>query len=117
MIIYSVGNIKTYETRSDMPNEDWTGKAEHVIDETNPDNAELINKIKEYTPYFNYVTDLTGKLIDVKKTGEMIFEEPVDPIVNLQTENKTLKAQIQALTESNQFLEDCLVEMAEIVYA
>jgi hypothetical protein len=44
-------------------------------------------------------------------------EEPVDPIVELQEENQRLNAKIKALTESNAFLEDCIVEMAEVVYA
>lgn len=117
MIIYTVENLKIYETNSAYPNLDWTGKADFIIDETNPENVELINKIKEYAPYFDYVTNLIGELIDVVKTGEMEFETPVDPVAELQEENKTLKAQVQALTESNQFLEECIVEMAEIVYA
>lgn len=117
MILYTVNNLKIYEIRPDMPNEDWTGKAEFIIDETNSKNRELIEKIKEYAPYFNYVTNLKGDLIDVEKTGEMTYEFPVDPIVELKEENKVLKAQVQALTQSNQMLEDCLVEMAEIVYA
>ena len=117
MIIYSINNFKCYELRSDKPNEDWTGNADYIIDDRNPNNIELIKKIKEYVPYFDYVTDKNGKLIDVIKTGEMVYPNPVDPIADLQNENKTLKAQVQALTTSNQMLEDCLVEMAEIVYA
>ena len=35
----------------------------------------------------------------------------------LQDENKQLTAKVKALTESSQMLEDCIVEMAEIVYA
>ena len=36
-----------YEVRSDKPGVDWTGEADHVIDERAPANAELIEKIKE----------------------------------------------------------------------
>lgn len=35
----------------------------------------------------------------------------------LETENKQLIAKLEASIKSNQMLEDCLVEMAEIVYA
>lgn len=35
----------------------------------------------------------------------------------LETENKQLTAKLEASIKSNQMLEDCLVEMAEIVYA
>ena len=70
------------------------------------------------------MTDTEGNLIDVTKTGEMVYEIPVDPIEilqsqnkELQSQNKELQAKTKALTESNQMLEECLVEMAEIVYA
>lgn len=65
MIIYRYNDLKMVETRSDMPNSDWTGEAEFVIDETNPDNMELIEKINRFAPYFEYVTDEHGNLIDV----------------------------------------------------
>ena len=39
------------------------------------------------------------------------FTEP--PI----TETELLKAQIQALSDENEFLSDCLIEMAQVVYA
>lgn len=40
-----------------------------------------------------------------------------DPIAHLQEDNKLLKAQLAAAIQSNQTLEDCLVEMASVVYA
>ena len=40
-----------------------------------------------------------------------------DEVVALKTQNAQLEAKVKALTESSQMLEDCLVEMAEIVYA
>ena len=42
---------------------------------------------------------------------------PKSDIETLQDANKELQAKVKALTESNQMLEDCIVEMAEIVYA
>lgn len=44
-------------------------------------------------------------------------EVTTNPITELQTKNKQLEAKVKALTESSQMLEDCIVEMAEIVYA
>jgi hypothetical protein len=111
MIVYSVGEeYKFYQSRTDRPNSDWTGKAEHVIDENNPANDALIRKIKSYAPLFSYVTDANGNLIDVEKTGDFEREEPKEEIDILIEENKTLKEQIS-------MLEDCIVEMAGIVYA
>ena len=40
-----------------------------------------------------------------------------DEISKLKTKNTQLEAKVKALTESSQMLEDCIVEMAEIVYA
>ena len=118
MIIYSINGLKTYETQSGKPNEDWTGNADYVIDETDPSKAELVSKIMACVPYFDYVVDSNGNLTDVTKTGELPAVEPSkSPIETLQDENKELQAKVKALTESNQMLEDCIVEMAEIVYA
>jgi hypothetical protein len=48
--------------------------------------------------------------------------EPEQPtteerLAALEKENKTLQAQLEASIQSNQMLEDCLVEMAGVVYA
>ncbi len=55
--------------------------------------------------------------------------QPIDPgkgitqktyaekLADLETENAQLTAKLEASIQSNQMLEDCLVEMAEIVYA
>lgn len=39
-----------------------------------------------------------------------------DPIEVLKDENTLLKAQVQALSERNDFIEDCIAEMAGMVY-
>lgn len=38
-------------------------------------------------------------------------------LAELEQQNKTLQAQLEASIQSNQMLEDCLVEMAGVVYA
>lgn len=60
-------------------------------------------------------------------TGNREPAEPPEPptpqpttderVEALERENKTLQAQLEAMIQSNQMLEDCLVEMAGIVYA
>ena len=117
MIIYTLNDLKIYETRSDKPKEDWTGKAEYVIDETDPAVSDIISKVREYAPYFNFTFDSDRKITDVIKTGEHVIEIPKTQVEALCEQNKSLQAKVKALTESNQTLEDCLVEMAEIVYA
>lgn len=45
--------------------------------------------------------------------------EPVIPPTNaeLEAENKLLRAQLQAATDRQDFIEDCIAEMAMVVYA
>lgn len=40
-----------------------------------------------------------------------------EKLAALETENRQLNSKLDATIQSNQMLEDCLVEMAEIVYA
>lgn len=40
-----------------------------------------------------------------------------DPMEALQEENTLLRAQVQALADRGEFLEDCIAEMAMVVYA
>lgn len=48
-------------------------------------------------------------------------ETPVDPVnerlTTLEVENKELRAKLAAAVESGAMLEDCIVEMAGVVYA
>ena len=62
-----------------------------------------------------------------RQTGNREPTEPPEPpapqptteerLAALEKENKTLQAQLEASIQSNQMLEDCLVEMAGVVYA
>ena len=46
-----------------------------------------------------------------------LVEAPkAEELKNLQQENKLLKAQLQAQTERSDFIEDCIAEMATMVY-
>lgn len=68
------------------------------------------------------------KLVDgkvVERTAEEIeadkakLPKPVIPKTNaeLESENANLKQQISALADQQSFYEDCIAEMAEVVYA
>lgn len=48
--------------------------------------------------------------------GDLGDTEKHDPIEDLRNENELLKAQLQAAAERSDFIEDCLAEMAMIVY-
>jgi hypothetical protein len=82
--------------------------------------AALEEKAISYLPWLGLTYGENGEITDVyqldhKEPAEP--ESPVDPLEQLQTENKKLTAKIDTLTQSSQMLEDCIVEMAEIVYA
>ena len=66
MIVYE---NKGYETRSDKPDEDWTGQALYVV----PDGTALANKIEKLYPYYEFVIE-GDVLIDVTET-----ERPPEP--------------------------------------
>lgn len=69
------------------------------------------------------------KLVDgavVERTREEMDADYVPPevkptdaerISKLESEKKLLTAQVQALSDRNDFMEDCIAEMATIVYA
>ena len=69
------------------------------------------------------------KLVDgkpVERTQEEMDADYVPPevkptdaerILQLESEKKLLTAQLQALSDRNDFIEDCIAEMATIVYA
>ena len=95
-----------YQTRSDMPDTDWTGEAKYIV----PDGSELANKILSCPNGFTVVEDSTGNLIDVVPNE---VTPPAPPL----SENDLLKAQNKALSDRLEFMEDAMAEMAMKVYA
>ncbi|MGI6031405.1 MAG: hypothetical protein ACOX7F_07875 [Eubacteriales bacterium] len=69
MIVYQ---NKGYETRSDKPAEDWTGKALYVVEDGTP----LAAKIREHCPYYDFVEE-NGVLVDVTPTQRPEEPEPL----------------------------------------
>lgn len=112
----TVGNIR-----------DFTGWV--LIDEGYGDRYNLCQG--NYLP--GPLTDDRGiyryKLVDgavVERTQEEMDADYVPPeikptdaerISKLESEKKLLTAQVQALSDRNDFMEDCIAEMATIVYA
>lgn len=76
-------------------------------------DSEQINTIvasEEYVKHYCQNNNYT-----YKKDNTIDVTEP-NPVVILQQENKLLKAQVQAASDRSDFLEDCIAEMATIVY-
>ena len=56
-------------------------------------------------------------IICITADGVVYLRPLPDLITEEQNEIKLLKQQLQAASDQNDFLEDCIAEMAEIVYA
>lgn len=83
------------------------------------------------TDYINTKGFCTLTIVDGAVTALVVDQEALDvynkdhpdvepekptTIEDLKKENKLLKAQLQAQTERSDFIEDCIAEMAEVIY-
>lgn len=50
------------------------------------------------------------------RNGEELLNEQGRTNAELRAENRTLRAQIKAISDRNEFVEDCIAEMATVVY-
>lgn len=62
------------------------------------------------------VTDFSSYSLDDGEWSEA-EPSPEEQMAALAAENKLLKQQVSALTEQQSFYEDCIAEMAAVVYA
>ena len=67
---------KHFITRSDRPNDDFTGNADWVI----PDGSDLAEKIIRLYPNFEFVFGDDGQPVDVVETEPA----PVPPVISLE---------------------------------
>ena len=67
-------------------------------------------EIQRYIPY-------TQEQLDQIAAEKAAAEREARRLPNLEKENKLLREQVRALSGQNGFLEDCIAEMAAIVYA
>ena len=78
---------KGYEIRSDMPDADWLGNALYVLS----DDSELATKIIESYPYYEFVVDEFGELIDIEPTERPDEPEP-EPTTDFVTWDELAQA-------------------------
>ena len=72
MIIYE---NKGYMQLSSHPDSDWTGEALYVV----PDGSALAQKVIALCPYYDFVLDDNGELIDVVDNGTRPPEPEPEP--------------------------------------
>lgn len=63
------------------------------------------------------VTERTKEEMDADYAPPEVEPTDAERISKLESEKKLLTAQVQALSDRNDFMEDCIAEMATIVYA
>ena len=107
MIIYE---NKGYMQLSSHPDTDWTGEALYVV----PDGSALAQKVIALCPYYDFVLDDNGELIDVVDNGERPPAPPPmeDRLSTLEGEldvfRKTTVAENIALRAENKEFESVL---------
>ena len=75
------------------------------------DMKEEINRLIDFG--YQEVSEAEFFSVEIKKPVTTDAER----IADLEAENKTLKAQVSALTDQNDFQEELIVELAGVVYA
>jgi len=69
---------KRYETLGLYPDSDWYTEGNYVVNETTENGKLIASKIIEHCPYFDFVLDGNGNLIDIAPT-ERSPEPPSEP--------------------------------------
>lgn len=109
---YSLPADLTGWTKIDEGNGDKYALAQsHYLDKPLYDGAILRYKLVD-----GKVVERTAEEIEADKAN---LPKPVIPKTNaeLESENAKLKQQVSALAEQQSFYEDCIAEMASVVYA
>lgn len=73
--------------------------------------------IRRYKLVDGAAVERTQEEMDADYTPPEVKPTDTERISQLESEKKLLTAQVQALSDRNDFMEDCIAEMATIVYA
>ena len=73
MIVY---RNKNFMQRDNFPDTDWVGNADWVLNDNDPADAEIEEKIISLYPNFDFVFDENGKIVDVIETEHEAVPEP-----------------------------------------
>lgn len=76
-----------------------------------------INRISAEAEFVNTYCEENGYTYELVEPPEVEPGEEVPTLESLSAENTKLKAQLKLQSEQQTFLEDCLLEMADVVYA
>lgn len=78
---------KGFETNTKYPNSDWynDGNTLYVVDETTPEGKELAGKIQNAYPFYDYVTNDKGELIDIAVYPPIQYSIDKNTITTVET--------------------------------
>lgn len=82
-----------------------------IVDVPGVEGHEAYDEVEEYYAYVPYTAEELAAIKE--KLGQPTTDTRVS---ELEAENKSLKAQLKALGDRGEFLEDCIAEMAMQVY-
>lgn len=86
---------KSFQTRSDKPNENWLDKDWVTI----PDNSELANKIIQLFPRYDLVLDEEDNVVDVVEVAKTEEELNQERVAEIEKELEELDKIINRATE------------------
>ena len=75
---------KTFNKMSLYPNTDWIGNADWVLDDNDPADAEIEEKIISLYPNFDFVFDDDGDIADVTATEPVPMATVPEPPTNAE---------------------------------
>lgn len=121
------GDVKPPEVAAgSMPNKPgraWVRLALNAKQETDKDGHtawvydEYTTEVEDTPGLLDEVTANYDNLLREAKANEKTKADLVAENEELAAQNATLKQQVAALTDQQSFYEDCIAEMAEVVYA
>ena len=121
------GDVKPPEVAAgSMPNKPcraWVRLTLNAKQETDKDGHnswvydEYITEVEDTPGLLDDVTANYDNLLREAKANEKSKADLVAENEELAAQNATLKQQVAALTDQQSFYEDCIAEMAEVVYA
>lgn len=94
----------------------WLSNVDYVLPNWIEVPESLLSTWEELKPFVNLNISDDGVLIGITKAEE-IQPKPISEVSDPMAEINLLKKQLKAASDQNEFLEDCIAEMAEIVYA
>lgn len=121
------GDVKPAEISvGSMPNKPgraWVRFTQNAKQETDKDGHtgwvydEYTTEVEDTPGLLDEVTANRETLLREAKANEKSKADLVAENEELQAQNATLRQQVAALTDQQSFYEDCIAEMAEVVYA